>query len=85
MQHAGGMVAVYFEAAAVITTLVLLGQVLERARSRTGDAIGCCSDWPRIWHVLRADGTEEDIPRDQVVPGDRLASGRVKRCRSTVS
>ena len=74
MQHAGGTVAVYFEAAAVITTLVLLGQVLElRARSRTGDAIRLLLRLaPNRARVLRADGTEEDIPRDQVVPGDRL-------------
>ena len=74
MRHAGGTVAVYFEAAAVITTLVLLGQVLElRARSRTGDAIRMLLGLaPNMARVLRADGTEEDIPRDQVVPGDRL-------------
>ena len=74
MRHADGTVAVYFEAAAVITALVLLGQVLElRARSRTGAAIrlllGLAPDTAR---VLRAGGTEEDIPRDQVVPGERL-------------
>ncbi len=74
MRHADGTVAVYFEAAAVITALVLLGQVLElRARSRTGAAIGLLLGLaPNTARVLRADGTEEDIPRDQVVPGDRL-------------
>ncbi|MEZ5586794.1 MAG: heavy metal translocating P-type ATPase [Sedimenticolaceae bacterium] len=74
MRHAGGTVAVYFEAAAVITTLVLLGQVLElRARRRTGEAIRMLLGLaPNMARVLRADGTEEDIPRDQVVPGDRL-------------
>src|SRR5262249_49747508 len=71
--HAG-QVAVYFEAAAVITTLVLLGQVLElRARSQTSGAIrallGLAAKTARR---LRDQGTEEDIPLDQVQPGDRL-------------
>jgi Cu+-exporting ATPase len=74
MQHADGTVAVYFEAAAVITVLVLLGQVLElRARSRTNAAIklllGLVPDTAR---VVRADGTEDDIPLKQVMPGDLL-------------
>ncbi len=74
MRHADGTVPVYFEAAAVITALVLLGQVLElRARSRTGAAIRLLLGLaPKTARVLRADGTEEDIPRDQVVPGDHL-------------
>ena len=69
----GGTPAVYFEAAAAITTLVLLGQVLElRARSRTGAAIRALLDLsPKMARVLR-DGREEDIPLDQVMPGDRL-------------
>ncbi len=69
----GGRPALYFEAAAAITTLVLLGQVLElRARSRTGAAIRALLDLtPKTARVLR-DGGEEDIPLQQVVPGDRL-------------
>ncbi len=69
----GGMPALYFEAAAAITTLVLLGQVLElRARSRTGAAIRALLDLsPKMARVLR-DGREEDVPLEQVVPGDRL-------------
>ena len=65
---------VYFEAAAVITTLVLLGQVLElRARSRTASAIRALLGLaPKTARRLRADGTEEDIPLDAVAPGERL-------------
>ena len=65
---------VYFEAAAAITTLVLLGQVMElRARSRTGAAIRALLDLtPRTARLLGADGSEKDIPLDQVHPGDRL-------------
>src|SRR5438876_234492 len=68
-----GMPPVYFEAAAAITTLVLLGQVLElRARSRTGSAIRALLDLtPKTARVLR-DGREEDIPLEHVHPGDRL-------------
>src|SRR5438874_97211 len=68
-----GMPAVYFEAAAAITTLVLLGQVLElRARSRTGAAIRALLDLtPKTARILR-DGSEQDIPLEQVQPGDRL-------------
>ena len=68
-----GTPALYFEAAAAITTLALLGQVLElRARSRTGAAIRALLDLtPKTARVLR-DGGEEDIPLDQVKPGDRL-------------
>ena len=74
MRHADDTVAVYFEAAAVITALVLLGQVMElRARSRTGAAIRLLLGLaPSTARILRADGTEEDIPLDQVTPGDRL-------------
>src|SRR5437773_3132299 len=70
----GSEVAVYFEAAAVITTLVLLGQVLElRARSQTSSAIkALLSLAPKTARVLRDDGSEEDIPLDHVKPGDRL-------------
>ena len=70
----GGAVAVYFEAAAVIITLVLLGQVLElRARSRTSSAIKeLLGLAPATARVVRQDGSEEDVPLDQVQVGDRL-------------
>jgi len=69
-----GVVPVYFEAAAVITALVLLGQVLElRARSRTSAAIKMLLGLaPKTARIVRADGREEDIPLEQVKPGDRL-------------
>jgi len=69
-----GEVPVYFEAAAVITTLVLLGQVLElRARSQTGAAIKALLGLtPKTARRIREDGSEEDVPLDQVQPGDRL-------------
>ncbi|MGB8010913.1 MAG: heavy metal translocating P-type ATPase [Terriglobales bacterium] len=65
---------VYFEAAAAIITLVLLGQVLElRARSQTSSAIRALLDLsPKQARVLATDGSERDIPLDQVKPGDRL-------------
>jgi P-type Cu+ transporter len=68
-----GAPPVYFEAAAAIVTLVLLGQVLElRARSRTGAAIRALLDLtPKTARVLR-DGGEQDIPLEQVQPGDEL-------------
>lgn len=68
-----GEVGLYFEAAAVIVTLVLLGQVLElRARSRTGAAIKALLGLaPKTARRIR-DGNEEDVPLDQVVPGDLL-------------
>src|SRR3989454_7203834 len=68
-----GIPPVYFEAAAAIVTLVLLGQVLElSARSRTGSAIRALLDLtPKTARVLR-DGREEDIPLEHVHPGDRL-------------
>jgi Cu+-exporting ATPase len=74
MMHAGGTVAVYFEAAAVITTLVLLGQVMElRARSRTNAAIKLLLGLaPNTARIVRDDGNEEDIPLEQVLPGDIL-------------
>jgi Cu+-exporting ATPase len=70
----GGEAAVYFEAAAVITTLVLLGQVLElRARSQTSSAIKALLGLaPKTARRLRDDGTEEDIPLAHAHPGDRL-------------
>ena len=70
-----GAVAVYFEAAAVITVLVLLGQVLElRAREATSGAIRALLDLaPKTARRIRADGTEEEVPLDHVLHvGDRL-------------
>jgi len=69
-----GTVGVYFEAAAVIVTLVLLGQVMElRARSRTGAAIRALLGLaPKTARRLRADGAEEDVPLEQIQHGDRL-------------
>ena len=70
----GGLVPVYFEAAAVITTLVLLGQVLElRARSATGQAIRALLGLaPKTARRVNADGSEEDVPLDHVQVGDVL-------------
>jgi Cu+-exporting ATPase len=70
----GGEVAVYFEAAAAITTLVLLGQVLElQARSRTSSAIKALLGLaPKTARLLREGGVEEDVPLENVKPGDRL-------------
>lgn len=69
-----GSVAVYFEAAAVITVLVLLGQVLElRARESTGGAIRALLDLaPKTARRLNADGSEEEVQLDTVQLGDRL-------------
>jgi P-type Cu+ transporter len=69
-----GEVARYFESAAVIVTLVLLGQVLElEARQRTGGAIRALLGLaPKTARRLAADGSEADVPLDAVVPGDRL-------------
>lgn len=69
-----GSVAVYFEAATVIVTLVLLGQVLElRARSRTGAAIReLLSLAPDVARRIEADGSEADVALDRVQVGDRL-------------
>ncbi|MBL4820706.1 MAG: HAD-IC family P-type ATPase, partial [Gammaproteobacteria bacterium] len=74
MQTEAGVVHVYFEAAAVIITLVLLGQVLElRARSRTNAAIQLLLGLaPNVARIIRSDGVEEDIPLEQVHPGDTL-------------
>src|ERR1700758_5515443 len=73
-RDASGQVGVYFEAAAVITTLVLLGQVLElRARSRTGEAIRALLGLaPKTARFVAEDGSERDVPLDSVKPGDRL-------------
>jgi Cu+-exporting ATPase len=69
-----GAVPVYFEAAAVITVLVLLGQVLElRAREQTGGAIRALLDLaPKTARRIKVDGTDEDAPLEQVAVGDRL-------------
>ncbi|MFC0146659.1 heavy metal translocating P-type ATPase [Sphingobium scionense] len=73
-RNADGMVAVYFEAAAVITVLVLLGQVLElRARERTSGAIKALLNLaPRTARRIGADGNEEEVSLDLVAVGDRL-------------
>jgi Cu+-exporting ATPase len=69
-----GAVPVYFEAAAAITTLVLLGQVLElRARSRTSSAISSLLNLsPKFARLVRTDGTEIDVPVEHLQPGDTL-------------
>jgi P-type Cu+ transporter len=72
--ESSGGVGVYFEAAAVIVTLVLLGQVLElRARSQTGAAIRALLHLaPKTARMIHTDGAETDVPLDQVKVGDRL-------------
>ena len=72
--RAEGGVAVYFEAAAVITVLVLLGQVLElRARETTSGAIKALLDLaPKQARRLRPDGTDEEVPLEHIQPGDLL-------------
>jgi Cu+-exporting ATPase len=74
MRGAEGTVGVYFEAAAVIVTLILLGQVMElRARSRTGAAIKALLGLtPKTARKIAGDGTESDIPLEHVQKGDRL-------------
>ncbi len=69
-----GMPAVYFEAAAAIIALVLLGQVLElKARSRTSSAIRALLDLsPKMARLMRDDGSEYDVPLEQVKVGDKL-------------
>ncbi len=70
----GGLPEVYFEAAGAIIALVLLGQVLElRARSRTSSAIRALLDLsPKMARIMRDDGSEYDVPLDQVQAGDKL-------------
>ena len=70
----GGTVPVYFEAAAVITVLVLLGQVLElRAREQTSGAIRALLDLaPKMARRVRPDGTDEEVPVELIAVGDRL-------------
>jgi Cu+-exporting ATPase len=74
MRTMDGAVAVYFEAAAVITVLVLFGQVLElRARERTSGAIRALLDLsPKTARRIRADGSDEDVTLELVAVGDRL-------------
>src|SRR5436190_249145 len=90
-----GAVAVYFEAAAVITVLVLLGQVLElRARERTSGAIRALLDLaPKMARRVKADGSDEDIPLEAVAlddllrvrPGDKIpVDGEVTEGASSV-
>ena len=69
-----GSVPIYFEAAAVITVLVLLGQVLElQAREQTGGAIRALLDLaPKSARRIRDDGNDEDVPLEAVAVGDRL-------------
>ena len=94
-RNAGGIVAVYYEAAAVITVLVLLGQMLElRARQRTGSAIRALLNLaPKTARRLTASGEEEEVPvadiqageRLRVRPGDSIAvDGRVIEGKSAV-
>ena len=94
-RSAGGSVAVYFEAASVITVLVLLGQVLElKARDSTGGAIRALLDLsPKMARRILGDGREEDISVDAIVPGDLLrvrpgesvpADGVVSEGRSSI-
>ncbi len=74
LQNADGTVGVYFEAAAVIVVLILLGQVLElKARSQTGAAIKALLGLaPKTARRVNKDGTEEDIPLEHVQVGDHL-------------
>lgn len=94
-RDAEGHVGVYFEAAAVIVTLVLLGQIMElRARERTGSAIKALLDMAaKTAHVIREDGTEEEIPLEDVQVGDKVrvrpgdkvpVDGKVLEGRSSV-
>jgi Cu+-exporting ATPase len=72
MRH-GGKVGIYFEASAMVTVLVLLGQVLElRARSRTGTAIMALLNLAPPTARLIADGGDKEVPLDQVKAGDKL-------------
>src|ERR1700734_653666 len=72
-QH-GGLIPVYYEAAAVVTVLVLLGQVLEsRAREKTGGAIRAILKLaPKTARRARGDGTDEEVPLGDIRVGDRL-------------
>jgi len=74
LRQEGGMMAVYYEAASVITVLVLLGQVLElRAREKTGSAIRALLKLaPKTARRIRSSGEDEEVSLDQVIIGDRL-------------
>jgi P-type Cu+ transporter len=74
LRHHGGQIPVYYEAAAVVTVLVLLGQILElRAREKTGGAIRALLKLaPKMARRLRADGTDEEVPLEKIHVGDRL-------------
>jgi Cu+-exporting ATPase len=74
LRQDGGVIPVYYEAAAVITVLVLLGQVLElRAREQTGSAIRALLNLaPKTAHRIREDGADEEIKLEEVHAGDRL-------------
>jgi Cu+-exporting ATPase len=95
LRNDAGRIGVYFEAAAVIVTLVLLGQVMElRARRQTGGAIRELLELaPPRARRISDDGSEQDVPVDELRPDDRLRvrpgdkvpiDGRVEEGRSTV-
>ena len=86
VQVAGGAVPVYFEAAAVITVLVLVGQVLElRAREQTFGAIRALLNLaPKLARRIRADGTDEDVDLALIATGDNLRVRPASACRSMV-
>lgn len=95
LQMHGGAVAVYYEASAVIIALVLLGQVLElKARSQTGNAIRALLGLaPKTARRIQADGSEVDVPQDEIQVGDHLrvrpgekipVDGKVLEGRSSV-
>jgi P-type Cu+ transporter len=83
--HEHGRVAVYFEAAAIIVSLTLLGQIMElTARSSTSAALKSLLGLaPKTARRLNADGTEEDIPLDHVQVGERLRVRPGRKCRWT--
>lgn len=74
LEFYGGMIPLYYEAAAVITVLVLLGQVLElKARSQTGNAIRALLELaPKTARRIQANGLEEDLPIEEIRIGDRI-------------
>lgn len=74
LRERGGLIPVYYEAAAVVTVLVLLGQVLElRAREKTGGAIRALLKLaPKTARRIGADGKDEEVPLGQIHVGDRL-------------